>query len=189
MNQTLTFKADVPALQERTKVRASFPTNRFTPTMRDWSHHHYWPRLCNSPLFRYQKERQPLTIIKNNLHSRLSALGRTQKSYSLKLHAHHMPCKGRLWLMLERGTGRDLRLTWTTLVRSKQSIQLTLNTPFCFDRSMLFETQKNLFYWARNVEESRMTEYSYPWFSNTRSSWLMSLEMFSYLLISGTRYP
>lgn len=113
----------------------------------NYSDETYYARLIASPLFAHtairghlslygypdQNRIYVLTVIEYDVHVRASFVG-VEKCYCAQLAIEHIASKGRLWRSLHQD-GRPLynegRLTSTTFVRSRQSIQLTLNTPFC----------------------------------------------------------
>jgi len=80
-------------------------------------------------------------------------------------------------------TGRVARLlTWTTLVLSRQSMQLTRKTPFCRDKTVLSQIQKYLgctVILASFREQERSG--TCPCASKIRPKELISFEIFSYL--------
>jgi hypothetical protein len=90
---------------------------------------------------------------------------------------------------------KDEEPTCTTFVRSKQSIQLTRNTPFCSDMTMLFDIQRklgkttNLFSQPSSFKFKSM-DRTYPWLSKVRCIASINFDMFSYLSEKlATRYP
>ena len=74
-----------------------------------------------------------------------------------------------------------MRLTCTTFVRSKQSMQLTRNTAFCSDIRVLLENQVKLqLLISQNLVTPTSTTYLCA--SNILSSRWMSVAIFSYLM-------